>query len=78
MKKVWEPKIILLRKYNMILNVKDAGVNRKRKPSFVLYIIVVCMAKTKTNKATKRLQHQNRKTYHETIVEEIRLYSSLR
>ena len=51
-KKVWRPEIILVRKYNMILNVKDAGVNQKRKPSFVLYIIVVCMAKTKTNKAT--------------------------
>ena len=24
--------IILLRKYNVIFNVKDAGVNRKRKP----------------------------------------------
>jgi ribosomal protein S30 len=55
-------KIILLRKYNVIFNVKDAGVNQKRKSLFC------CNAKT--NKATKRLQ--NRKKY-ETIVEEIRL-----
>ena len=26
--------IILLRKYNMIVNIKDAGVNRKRKPMY--------------------------------------------
>ena len=35
-------------------------------------IAIVCMTKKTTNKATKHLQHQNRKKY-ETIVEEIKL-----
>jgi hypothetical protein len=55
----------------MIFNVKDAGVNRKRKPLY-------CRSLYGQNKEpatglqNRRLQQQNRKKY-ETIVEEIRL-----
>jgi hypothetical protein len=53
-------------------NVKDAGVNRKRKLLFCWSLYGQNKQPTRAYKATKRLQHQNRTKY-QTIDEEIRL-----